>query len=251
MGRCSTTPTETSRSFIGNSGKIQSMKWDGEKKKQFREALQKVDRDPVNLEIRAIARGRSLKIQTDKDGYSQIVDAVNAAIHLHRLLMVTGVPGTGKTSLAYAIAYELQLGPVLVWPITATMRSPVCRMPNLTKCDPPPTEQGRPGKSASCPRSRLGKRKFRALESGINRHRPQVTAGFLLPQGGGSVPKPQSVEDTASERLRRRQHESLRNSLMTGDFLPTSPVPSKNNPHYTGVSAVERLQIFSMLYLTE
>ena len=33
--------------------------------------------------------------------------------------MVTGNPGSGKTSLAYAIAQELKLGPVLNWPITA------------------------------------------------------------------------------------------------------------------------------------
>ncbi len=68
---------------------------------------------------RAINRGRSFQIQTDKNGYSEIVDAVNAAIHLRRPLLVTGVPGSGKTTLAYAIAYELQLGPVLDWPITA------------------------------------------------------------------------------------------------------------------------------------
>jgi MoxR-like ATPase len=34
-------------------------------------------------------------------------------------LLITGRPGSGKTSLAYAIAYELKLGPVLTWPITA------------------------------------------------------------------------------------------------------------------------------------
>lgn len=44
--------------------------------------------------------------------------AVNAAIHLRRPLLVTGTPGCGKTSLAYAIAEELDLGPVLSWAVT-------------------------------------------------------------------------------------------------------------------------------------
>jgi MoxR-like ATPase len=45
------------------------------------------------------------------------IDAVNAAIYLRRPLLVTGKPGTGKTSLAYAVAYELGLGDVLEWQI--------------------------------------------------------------------------------------------------------------------------------------
>ena len=76
-------------------------------------------REIGDADQRAIQRGRSFRIQTDKTGHSTIIDAVNAALHLRRPLMVTGVPGSGKTSLAYAIAYELQLNPVLVWSVTA------------------------------------------------------------------------------------------------------------------------------------
>ncbi|MGW5721313.1 AAA family ATPase [Amycolatopsis sp. NPDC003865] len=44
---------------------------------------------------------------------------VNAALYLRRPLLVTGRPGTGKSSLAYLVATELGLGPVLKWPISS------------------------------------------------------------------------------------------------------------------------------------
>jgi MoxR-like ATPase len=47
------------------------------------------------------------------------VELVNAALYLRRPLLVTGKPGTGKSSLAYSVAYELGLGPVLRWPVSS------------------------------------------------------------------------------------------------------------------------------------
>ncbi|OYD95182.1 AAA family ATPase [Nostoc sp. 'Peltigera membranacea cyanobiont' 213] len=57
-------------------------------------------------------RGASFQVR------SQEVELVNAALYLRRPLLVTGKPGTGKTSLAHAVAYQLNLGEVLYWPIT-------------------------------------------------------------------------------------------------------------------------------------
>lgn len=49
----------------------------------------------------------------------ELVDVVNAALLLRRPLLLTGRPGTGKSTLAHAVAYELGLGPVLHWPVTS------------------------------------------------------------------------------------------------------------------------------------
>lgn len=57
-------------------------------------------------------RGSTFQIDDEQ------LDLVNAAIYLRRPLLVEGKPGTGKSSLAYAIAYQLQLGKVLRWNIT-------------------------------------------------------------------------------------------------------------------------------------
>jgi MoxR-like ATPase len=47
------------------------------------------------------------------------VELVNAALYLRRPLLITGKPGTGKSTLAYNVAHELRLGRVLSWPITS------------------------------------------------------------------------------------------------------------------------------------
>ena len=61
-------------------------------------------------------RGESFRLE---DAYTDVLNSVNAALHLRRPLLVTGKPGSGKTSLAYAVAHELKLGVVLDWPVNA------------------------------------------------------------------------------------------------------------------------------------
>ena len=50
------------------------------------------------------------------------IELVNTAFYLWRPLLITGKPGIGKTTLAYAVAYELGLGKVLRWSITTNSK---------------------------------------------------------------------------------------------------------------------------------
>lgn len=49
----------------------------------------------------------------------EVVDAVNAALSLRRPLLLTGIPGSGKSSLIDSVARELKLGAVLRWHVTS------------------------------------------------------------------------------------------------------------------------------------
>jgi MoxR-like ATPase len=62
-------------------------------------------------------REKAYGFQIDEDE----IDVINAALFLRRPLLVTGKPGCGKSTMAYAVAYELKLGPVLQWPITTNV----------------------------------------------------------------------------------------------------------------------------------
>lgn len=76
--------------------------------------------------------------------------AVNAALYLRRPLLLTGKPGSGKSTLISKVAHDLNMGPVLRWDITSrsTVRSGVYEydaVGRLQKSGPgkpePPIEQ--------------------------------------------------------------------------------------------------------------
>jgi MoxR-like ATPase len=77
----------------------------------FHTRLESSERDMSKVD--SSVRGREFQTSGDE------VDLVNAALYLRRPLLVTGKPGTGKSALAYAVAYQLRLGPVLRWSITS------------------------------------------------------------------------------------------------------------------------------------
>ena len=76
--------------------------------------------DLADKDLRGKERGESFRLEdVDTDAYRDVLNAVNAALHLRRPLLITGKPGSGKTSLTYAVAHELKLGAVLSCPINA------------------------------------------------------------------------------------------------------------------------------------
>jgi MoxR-like ATPase len=77
----------------------------------------------------------------------EMVIAVNAALYLRRPLLLTGKPGTGKSTLIAKVAHELQLGKVLRWPISSrsTVRAGIYEYDAVGRLqagrgDPPPVE---------------------------------------------------------------------------------------------------------------
>jgi MoxR-like ATPase len=77
---------------------------------------------PSDLDINAEASRAGPFLPSDS-----MVIAVNAALYLRRPLLITGKPGTGKSTLVSKVAHELKLGPVIRWPINSrsTVRSGV------------------------------------------------------------------------------------------------------------------------------
>ena len=70
---------------------------------------------------------------------------VNAALYLRRPLLVTGKPGVGKSSLAYAVADALGLGEVFRWPITSrtTLNDGLYRYDAIGRMQAKDTDEGK------------------------------------------------------------------------------------------------------------
>lgn len=90
---------------------------------------------------------------SDQDIDFDELNMVNAAILLRRPLLVTGNPGTGKSSLAYRIARELGLGRVLRWAITShtTLSSGLYGYDAIGRVQAAATSQARLGEEAEEP----------------------------------------------------------------------------------------------------
>jgi MoxR-like ATPase len=71
------------------------------------------ERRARQMDIDQMERGRTYR------STEEIARAVDAALVLRRPLLVTGPAGIGKSTLAYAVSYQLGLGNILRWGITS------------------------------------------------------------------------------------------------------------------------------------
>lgn len=76
------------------------------------------DPDPVH-QLELPAPDGDSEVATTFQATAEMVDAVNAALVLRRPLLLTGRPGSGKSSLIDSVARELELGRVLRWHVTS------------------------------------------------------------------------------------------------------------------------------------
>ena len=96
-----------------------------------RQEVVKLPKAPPWREFQGDEKGAAEQQQLKGQNFQpppEAIEMVNAALSLRRPLLITGNPGTGKSSLAYAVARELGLGKVLKWSITTrtTIKDGLC-----------------------------------------------------------------------------------------------------------------------------
>lgn len=109
------------------------------------------------------------------------VQLVNLALHLRRPLLITGKPGVGKSTLAYAVAHELRLGPVLRWPITsrATLRDGLYAYDAIGRLHDAGIGRGTAGGSGSGTAEGTGSSAGDGTGSGTGRDTPPPVGRYL------------------------------------------------------------------------
>lgn len=120
MNQALPNPDEQKLFFIAGSGPHNRMRtppstppW-----RKFGSKASTVRTESVTEAARELVRRRKAAGRGYQIGTKEAL-MINAAIYLRRPLLVTGPPGVGKSTLAYAIAHQLRLGEVLLWPINS------------------------------------------------------------------------------------------------------------------------------------
>ncbi|GAA2071655.1 MoxR family ATPase [Streptomyces albiaxialis] len=142
------------------------------------------------------------------------VEAVNAALYLRRPLLVTGNPGTGKSTLAHAVAHELGLGRVLRWPVVSrtTLKDGLYHYDAIGRLQDVQLDRAVAGGSGTAPAERPPIGSYLRLG-------PLGTA--LLPAGpeeGGRAPRPRVLLVDELDKSDIDLPSDLLNVLEEGEF---------------------------------
>lgn len=99
---------------------------------------------------------------------AELVDAVNTALFLRRPLLITGKPGTGKSSLVFAVAEWLKLGAVMEWPIhsRSTLQDGLYLYDAMARLQQIQQNQGRADAANTAARTGVVSRGYEAAELG-------------------------------------------------------------------------------------